>query len=422
MSSTIILFIYGILVVLSFIGWGYLFSVYLFRSENKNTGWFAGIGLSIFIFIGGILNISKSVSKLSLTILLTIGIIVFIYYFFKEKIFSFFKKTLITGSFLHNKKFYCCVLILFFIIILKYTAVISPGLTHFNQGDDYQGYFVFSEKMIQTGSIGEDPFSERKIISSLGGQNFLDTLVLLPGRERNLGFTDMGIGFILFIVILVGFLDKLRIPRKYFLLIIFSAACVPAPIVNITSMYTGMALFTMLVWMLYNSRTYKTIDIVIFSLVLSSLCTLKNSFIPAGFLLAASMIILRFIYEPKIIYKRLRETFILVISFFVFLLSWMISLYYSSGTFLYPFLGKGFHGSVYGDFLTPTSQINIGNFLTFAYSIQDVVFLCLFLFICFYIIPKKERDKLKREDILVVLVAVLNIFIVGVATGGYGVA
>ncbi|MHC4571509.1 MAG: hypothetical protein ACYS0C_05485, partial [Planctomycetota bacterium] len=64
-----------------------------------------------------------------------------------------------------------------------------------------------------------------------------------------------------------------------------------------------------------------------------------------------------YIIKSKTKKKAVYEFFIATILVGVFLLPWMISMYQSSGTLLYPIFGKGYHGSVYGTFLPPSTGL-----------------------------------------------------------------
>ncbi len=47
----------------------------------------------------------------------------------------------------------------------------------------------------------------------------------------------------------------------------------------------------------------------------------------------------------------------------LFLAPWMVSLYRSNGTLLYPLLGRGFRGSVYGSYWAPATSLTLGSAL-----------------------------------------------------------
>src|SRR5262249_32512327 len=97
--------------------------------------------------------------------------------------------------------------------LLQYAAVVSTSehrrhvstsddrghvlAFNFNRHDDFHAYIVFPRKMIQTGELGRDPFSVRRMVASLGGQSFLHALVLAGLQEQNLHLMEPGIGLLL---------------------------------------------------------------------------------------------------------------------------------------------------------------------------------------------------------------------------------
>lgn len=118
-----------------------------------------------------------------------------------------------------------------------------------------------------------------------------------------------------------------------------------------------LSLFRTLDWEKLKSQHFIANGCII-ALVTAAICALKSDLIPAGIILFTSSYLFYIIgsrMQQKAIYEFLVATLLLV----VFFLPWMISMYQSSGTLLYPILGKGYHGSVYGIFLLPSSEITI---------------------------------------------------------------
>jgi hypothetical protein len=96
----------------------------------------------------------------------------------------------------------------------------------------------------------------------------------------------------------------------------------------------------------------------IIALLTAAICSLKSNLIPAcGILFVSSYFF--YIIESKTKKKAACEFFSAAILVGMFMLPWMISMYQSSGTLLYPLLGKGYHGSAYGTFLPPTIGLTI---------------------------------------------------------------
>src|SRR5262249_30138640 len=48
------------------------------------------------------------------------------------------------------------------VLAVLWQLLLAASWTNFHEPDDLQGYFVFPTKMLALGSLGEDPFSERR--------------------------------------------------------------------------------------------------------------------------------------------------------------------------------------------------------------------------------------------------------------------
>lgn len=82
---------------------------------------------------------------------------------------------------------------------MQYAGWVSTP-NEFNLHDDYHADFVFPKKMLQMGSMGPDPFRERRLESSLGGGTFLNTFILSMLSEKILKNIDYGCGLIIAVV------------------------------------------------------------------------------------------------------------------------------------------------------------------------------------------------------------------------------
>ncbi len=402
----------GIVIVMSMTGWGFLFSRLVLK-KIFDWGFYGGLGLALAVIFGGVLNIVGKIGYFWNTAFLLTGLIAFFLFIFQTAPGFVKKLKRPTGASL------LVIALALVLILVKYSAAVSPG--PYNAGDDYQGYFVFSEKMWQTGSVGEDPFSERKIVTSLGGQYYLDSFIFNFGKDKNLALLDLGIGYIIFLACLLGLLKRLKLSFSEKSLIFFAGILVFAPTVNITGLYIAAVMFLCLyrICFLTEPEELNIKNIILLSLLVAGVSTLKNSLIPfAGLLLLGYCYFL-----PKSGSKFPAKTkyFALAMVLTILLLTpWMLSMYSSSGTPLYPFLGKGFHGSSYGNFLTPLAHISINNFLTFFYSLQEVLFLSLG-FLLVYAVFRDGARILQRPENKVMLFVFVAVIGAGIMTGGYGV-
>lgn len=442
MSNFLLMFAYGLLVIGSWVGWGICISRLLGSGDKDNAykadavsmaGYLRsiGVGLSFMVIVGGILNIFGVISSTLIYVLVAIGIalaIISVAFDFRRLT----KKARNSDGRSPRSGFgFAAVMVaLILLAFFKYSSAISPGA--FNPHDDFQGYFVFPQKMIETGSMGNDPMSERRILS-LGGKAFIDTFVLAAGDIRNLHFADRGIGFLAFMLVLLGVLRGLGIRRGYIALTLFIPLLVPAPMANITAIYLASALFASLIYALYRPRKGFG-QLIIVALIAAGLCALKSSFVPVAALFVIAHLLMRNWHDerdmdnrsaPKKTLKSMAlEGMAVSAMIVVLMLPWLIASYQSNGTLLYPLLGKGFHGSAYGTFLTATSQVGLTNIIDFAYDLTMLLLAaCILLVIALGTFKpwKMARAYIRKEDIALINVTALGIIGLGLATAGLDV-
>ena len=360
MSSYFFPLLWGIVILFSLIGWGSVISRVLFPKYRIDWGQKAAWGVAFSIFVGGILNVTWTISRVTILVYLGAGLLYWLFDILRTKrsdVGSLFNRI---DNYRKDKIVVIGTFVVFSLLLLQYGGWISTkafdghdrrDLFHsFNSGDDFHAYCVFPEKMIQTGSLGPDPFSERRLTSSLGGHYFLHTFILSMLSVKNLNIIDPGLGIIIAVGLLLGCFKNKGTPKRAAVFLLLFFLLTPVPKVNISALMIPVALFLSffrtLDWEGLRTSGF-IVNAFIIALIAAAICSLKSNLIPAcGILFALSYFI--YIIESKIKKKAVYEFFIATILVGVFLLPWMISMYQSSGTLLYPLFGKGYHGSVYG--------------------------------------------------------------------------
>lgn len=297
-------------------------------------------------------------------------------------------------------------------------TILQSGLSHFNTHDDFHAYLVFPSKMIQTGSFGVDPFNERRMMV-LGGHCFLQALVLGTIDLRYLNLLEMGIGWLVFILLIAGYGIKRNLSAYVWLSLIIIMHFMTLPLLNASSAVTGAALFLALMRAFFFTRSESTAQRVLMLAILTAgLCALKNShFVGAGMLL-----LLVYLYSQKTNWKaHIYEFLFVVITTGVFLAPWMLEMMLSSGTFLYPVFGKGYHGSAYGSF--PSASAGEFSLIWLYHSIRYIVLsksLIWGLLLTVVIVRNKEVLAFQRRLILAIFVGSwISAFLI-VLTSGLG--
>ena len=376
--------IWGGCILLSFVGWGSFIAAGLFPRKDIDWGQRAVWGVAVSIFIGGILNVCWAVSKVTVFCYVVGGMICFISFNFRRARDFLINIPRKVSDLWQEDKIVCiAVFIVAALLFFHYFALWAGPNPHLHP-DDKSAYAVFPQKMLEQGSLGYEPFSERRT-SALGGQSFLHTLVLCFLSTDNLHLIDPGIGYLIFIALLLALSKEFQVARRVSFSIAILFLLARPPFRNSTSFMMGMALCLGLFRLFgaLQSENSKGIGrLLIAALLISALCASKANFIVFTVIYFISFYVLRLVFEsPRI---RILLEFSLVAFFsFVFLLPWMISSYQSSGTMLYPLLGRGYHYSAYGIFFEapPLTYVSIvegvRNFL-YSPSAIFLMVMCLF--------------------------------------------
>jgi len=155
----------------------------------------------------------------------------------------------------------------------------------FNKFDDFQAYIVYPLKMLETGSMGAEPFSVRRTPSvSFGGGAFLQTFVLAALPVQSLRLLDVGLGTILIVGLLWSYTSQLRttLVATAFAILVFLE--IPPPFINTTAVLIPAALFfsLLMVFEFTDSDASRMSRAVLVGVHIAALCVLKTSLIPAA--------------------------------------------------------------------------------------------------------------------------------------------
>jgi hypothetical protein len=372
-SAFLFAFFWGIAVLLSWVGWGVILNRLLFPGHRADWSLRAVWGVSLLVFLGGILNYARKVSPASILLLMGLGILALLLDLWLARA-SFFESLRLWHRDLNADRFLtAAILILAALFLLRYGASVAsplerqPSFSAFNAHDDFQAYMVFGNKMLQTGSLDPEPYSERGISASLGSQWFLHGFVLSMLSEGNLHLIDQGLALWIILGLLLGLFRDRGAPRWMSVWVLFFALLIPPPFMNVSALLMGLALllglYRTFVWSALANHLFIPRAVVV-ALLASAACAAKSNMIPMC-VLAFLLIYLFYIARAERRGEAVREFVMASLLTGVFLLPWMLSMYRAAGTLLYPILGEGNHGSAYGTFLhsgaglTPTEWLRL---------------------------------------------------------------
>lgn len=334
-------------ILTALIGWGCLVEQLIFAGRGLNQWSFQAVwGIGLAVLVGGAANLASVCSSMLSYAFLTLGGVLWYFRKFRNKPAALSIQALDSPGW-RGDWFSICIAALLAVWaageVLSWTWYVEP-----NFADDLHGYFVIAERMAQSGSAGPDPFNTRLHVNSLGGLTFLQSLSLSMLSIRYINLVDAGMG----LIVLLGLIWQAgrRVhSRGNILVLMFLAAAVPLPHVNITANRLAICLLLGL------EETIGTLDstgpkngtevpswrrIVLIALVLSAACSLKSTLLPtAAFSLAAYYALRAFSTRQWSV--TLLEAVCVALVCIAILLPWMIAMYKSGGTLLYPVFGIG---------------------------------------------------------------------------------
>jgi hypothetical protein len=413
-------FAWGICILVSLIGWGGAVNRILFPQYRVDWGQRAAWGIAWSVIFGGLLNVTWTISQATILIYICLGALYGIIDAWANKTSIADDLNRLINAFKENIFLAIGTVIACLLTAVQYSASVSWHT--FNLIDDYHAYFVFPQKMLQIGSLGSDPFSERRLVSALGGQSFLHTFSLSLLDERSLYLIDPGCALLVMIGLIIGYCQQKKVSKSSTLLIVFGLLSISRAHINITGMLIPVCLFFSL-FRVFEWDNLKATNIqsnaAIVGLLAAAICALKSTFIPACIIFFTSSYLF-YIFGSQIKHKAIYEFCLASILLAVFILPWSISMYQSSGTLLYPIFGRGFHGSVYGGSVKlPNSEIppNLAIKLKL-YAILTIIYIPTVLAIRFWIIGLGKKQIVREATLSIGLSAVMGAAIVVFSTGG----
>jgi hypothetical protein len=352
------------------VGWGRVVNRLLLPDHDLDWGQQAAWGLALTVAAGGLLNLTWSVSPTTITVFLALGVAALAASVRLQSV----KITDALGKALEEPLAALLVLLVVVMVVIQVAGSVAGTIDTttqqpaFDQHDDSQAYLVLVKKMLELGSLGPEPFEPRRMLS-MGGQTFLQTTVLVALPIRAVHLLDGGLALLILIGLVSGAARRYQLDGRMAAALALLVLCFPHLLMrgNTSSLLTGAVL--LLSWFrLYSDGLIDQrpgpASAALIALTASSLCALKSTLIPTAVVLFATSSVLHLVHSKR---RRelVKEGLIAVGLIALLVLPWMISIYQSSGTLLYPIFGKGFYGGVYtdgfadirGDFATPLLTI-----------------------------------------------------------------
>ena len=237
--------------------------------------------------------------------------------------------------------------------------------TTFHKTDDYSAYLAFPQKMLETGSLGFEPFSERRLATSVGGLYFLQALVSAGSGVFFFHAIDPALALALILLLLESAMRGHGVALSSRLAVLLLLLLLLPTVNNLTANLLPIALMLCMYLLLEADTRQEQCAgrFVAMALLGSATIALKSAYLPwVGSFLA-------FAYGGRIIAGRFawrtwREPAATAAIMLATLLPWLAANLHDVGTILFPTFGRGFYASEYGMFRPPWVAPPSGGYLT----------------------------------------------------------
>jgi hypothetical protein len=210
---------------LMFLGWGWAF-VRLLRLERRSWPSTVALGMAAVVFIGGVLNLLRLAGPPALTAIAILGVLLAVFALREGVAFS--------------RPHWIVVLLIAAVMVFTIATQLPPSIYNFH--DDYQKYFAYPVRMVETGTVFGSSLSAIGL-QTLGAQAFLDGFVVAFFPIRFINAADAVFGLFLCLVLAAQFAQRLWIT----VVSVLSVVVINPQYVNISALFCGSALIMALV-------------------------------------------------------------------------------------------------------------------------------------------------------------------------------
>ena len=290
-----VVFFVSVIVLLAFLssayGWGRLVFRPIYGGRVNGWSYFVTLGIAVWIFIGGTLNVAKLANPVAICTIFSLGfgwlLLLALSSLWKARftISSSIFVHMVRPASLFRTALRSLPLLMILIAVSFLVATLMPT-SAFNFDDDFYTYFVRPLKMLQTGTLGDMPFDGIGV-DSLGGSAFLQSFVLVRFPIQYLNGFDTIFCFMLCAFLLSEIARREECPSWYLAVSLLTFAVINPQIVNISAVYSASMLMLAIVIASYLLiEVYDAPDIRIplvrtipLGLLLFSLVSLKVTFV-----------------------------------------------------------------------------------------------------------------------------------------------
>ncbi len=397
------------LLFLSIAGYGAVL-LRLFGLRCPSVALAATSGVGVVIFLGGWLNLMRAVNTPVLLAMILLGLLA-----------AILLRITVTEPASPNEAGNLpqpssrTVTLLFLLLAVLFIARLGASVHagQYQASDDYNFYLAAPVKMLQLHHYAADPFSERRIMTSIGGSYFLQTMVLAALPVANVQMADRTLGLLLLAFMSYGLANQFHLTRMQRLVFAFLVIFTPQLQFNLTFVLLPSALFFGLVYLAANRKLlagHPILLALLLGMVTGAVATTKSTYLPHGVIFVACIAL--FHWRRRGFAAGAQTLLFAALSAFLVMAPWMIAHHTTSGTFFYPTLGPGYEYTAYGLYPAPSGA-------GVSVIIHKVIPFCiplLLLLVVEWVLG--DRDEPGEAILALSAAAFCAALLVGIATGG----
>jgi hypothetical protein len=397
------------IVFIAVTGYGTL-TLWLWRMRDVSLGLAAMTGFGVVVLLGGCLNLLHEISPAARLVLIAIGVLGFLVQ--HPVLAAKSNVDMQTPERRADSRWTRPVLLLaVFVFLIRFGA--SVHTPYYQHEDDYNFYLAAPVKMAALHQYAADPFSERRVMSSLGGNYFLQTLILSELPVEDIQMADRALGLLLVVFIAAGLGSVFRLKPLQCALLGLFLLLTPQLQFNLTFVILPYALFCGLVYLAADVDELGSrpiLQALLIGAAAAAIASLKSTYLPHGVLFILCIGLIH--ASRRGVGAGLRTVFFAGLGCLVVLGPWMIASHVASHTWFYPLLGKGYQYSAYGLYPPPSSGNSLNIIVkVMLFNVPLVGVLFAEWFLC-------ERDERTRVLAALTAAALGASILVGIATGG----
>ncbi len=332
------------LLLVSFTGWGRA-TGRLLQLRRLPVSVACSLGIATVLFLGGLLNISHAIYPEVLFALVVFGLLSYV--LLRNDVADAYR-----WSELWNRSpRWAKLLLILALVTLALRLAGTVRMATFNSFDDGPAYMVFPQKMLAAHHFAFDPFSDRRVISSLGGGYLLQSILIAATSLAHIGMADRTLGLLLLFPAILDLGIAFELSPVLIAALGWVVFMVPQETWNLTYIVLPIPLFLSVLWVIFQASEPSELEIwrsaAIAGAVGGAILLLKSSFLPyLGSLIIVSFVLLAWTRRKGAIQFPVIEG----LACLLIMAPWMISMKHDSGTYLFPVLGHGVDYSSYGLF------------------------------------------------------------------------